>query len=95
MTIDTDFGEFVFRENISHADCPATDVPAGARIALMERVLSLPLAGELPGAVVTVRGGRSGCRARHREAGEWCPSPKFHPPDLAAIRDPGRAARRR
>ena len=24
-----------------------------------------------------------------------CPSPKFHPPDLAPIRDPGLAARRR
>lgn len=59
VTIDTDFGEFVFRENISHAGLVRLpDVPAGARIALMERVLSLPIAGELPGAVVTVRGGR-------------------------------------
>ena len=59
VTIDTDFGEFIFREGIPHAGLVRLpDVPAGTRIALMDRVLSLPVAGELRGAVVTVRGGR-------------------------------------
>lgn len=59
VTIDTDFGEFIFRENMPHAGLVRLpDVPAGARIALMERVLSLPLAEQLSGSVVTVRGGR-------------------------------------
>jgi predicted nuclease of predicted toxin-antitoxin system len=59
VTIDTDFDEFVFRESVSHAGLvQLPDVPASARIALMERVLLLPLADELKGAVVTVRGGR-------------------------------------
>jgi predicted nuclease of predicted toxin-antitoxin system len=40
VTIDTDFGEFVFRESIPHAGLVRLpDVPASARIALMERVV--------------------------------------------------------
>lgn len=59
VTIDTDFGEFVFRERMPHAGLiRLPDVPAGTRIALMDSVLSLPVAGGLSGAVVTVRGGR-------------------------------------
>ena len=41
--------------------------------------------------VETIQVMKAGTRAQ----GHTGPSPKFHPPDLAAIRDPGLAARRR
>ena len=59
VTIDTDFGKFVFLERIPHAGLVRLpDVPAHARITLMEQVLSLPVAADMKGIVVTVRGGR-------------------------------------
>jgi hypothetical protein len=59
VTIDTDFGEFIFRENVAHAGLVRLpDVPPVTRIALMEQVLSLPVLEEPSGVVVTVRGGR-------------------------------------
>ena len=59
VTIDTDFGQFVFREGVPHAGLVRLpDVPARSRIVLLEQVLSLPVAGELNGIVVTVRSGR-------------------------------------
>ena len=59
VTIDHDFGEFVFRDRTPHAGLiRLPDVPAAARIALMEQLLSRPSPEELRGAVVTIRAGR-------------------------------------
>ncbi len=59
VTMDKDFGEFIFTEGASHAGLVRLpDVPAERRIALMRRVLA-DYEGELSaGSVVTVRGGR-------------------------------------
>ena len=59
VTMDKDFGEFVFVERAAHAGLfRRPDVPAERRIALMERVLADHGTELSAGAVVTVRGGR-------------------------------------
>lgn len=59
VTMDKDFGQFLFVERTAHAGLiRLPDVPANQRIALMERLLtdhSNDLAAQ---AIVTVRGGR-------------------------------------
>ncbi len=59
VTMDKDFGEFVFRERAGHSGLVRLpDVPAETRVRLMERVLR-EHGGELVDrAIVTVRGGR-------------------------------------
>jgi len=59
VTMDKDFGEFVFAEKAGHCGLlPLPDVPAQQRIALMNRVLA-NYARELSAtAVITVRGRR-------------------------------------
>lgn len=59
ITIDQDFGEFIFSENAQHAGLiRLPDVPAEKRIALVESILSSRTAEILEQSVVTVRGGR-------------------------------------
>lgn len=59
VTIDKDFGTFVFAEGVPHAGLiRLPDVPAAARIAIMEQVLAGEFAAKLGQSVVTVRGGR-------------------------------------
>lgn len=59
VTMDKDFGEFIFTERLPHCGLiRLPNVPAERRIVLMERVLS-EHGDELSAhAVVTVRGGR-------------------------------------
>jgi predicted nuclease of predicted toxin-antitoxin system len=59
VTIDKDFGEFLFIEHMSHCGLVRLpDVSAPRRIALMEKLLK-EYGGELKdGAVITVRGER-------------------------------------
>jgi predicted nuclease of predicted toxin-antitoxin system len=59
VTMDKDFGEFVFAEQAGHCGLVRLpDVPVERRIALMERVVA-EYAPELSArAVITVRGGR-------------------------------------
>ncbi|TAK08374.1 MAG: hypothetical protein EPO39_04520 [Candidatus Manganitrophaceae bacterium] len=59
ITIDQDFGEFIFSESARHAGLiRLPDVPAEKRIALIESILSSRSAEILEQSVVTVRGGR-------------------------------------
>ena len=58
VTIDSDFGTLVYLFGAAHAGIVRLpDVPASTRIALMEDLLARH-GEDLPGAVVTVRGGR-------------------------------------
>lgn len=59
VTMDKDFGEFVFVEGSGHAGLiRLPDVPAPQRIALMEVVLKRHVLDLEDRAIVTVRGGR-------------------------------------
>ncbi len=59
VTMDKDFGEFIFSESASHAGLiRLPDVPARARSELMERVLTEHSRALEETAIVTVRGGR-------------------------------------
>lgn len=59
VTMDKDFGEFVFVEGSGHAGLiRLPDVPAQQRIALMEAVLKRHVRDLEERAIVTVRGGR-------------------------------------
>jgi predicted nuclease of predicted toxin-antitoxin system len=59
VTIDTDFGNLVFREGAGHTGIVRLpDVPAAARIALMSDVLARFAADLESGAIVTIRGTR-------------------------------------
>lgn len=59
VTMDKDFGEFIFVEKLSHYGLVRLpDVPAAVRIALMEKVLVAHGDDLAERAVVTVRGGR-------------------------------------
>lgn len=59
LTIDTDFGELVFVEAMPHRGLVRLpDVPAAARIALMEQVLERHWQDLETGAIITVRSGR-------------------------------------
>jgi predicted nuclease of predicted toxin-antitoxin system len=58
VTIDSDFGTLVYLLGAAHAGIlRLPDVPASTRIALMADLLA-PHGPDLPGAIVTVRGGR-------------------------------------
>jgi predicted nuclease of predicted toxin-antitoxin system len=59
VTMDKDFGEFLFVERAPHHGMVRLpDVSAAQRIELMEKVLSAHLQDLLGQAVITVRGGR-------------------------------------
>ena len=59
VTMDKDFGEFIFTENLPHCGLVRLpDVPVNARIALMEKVLAGYSKDLENNAIVTVRGGR-------------------------------------
>jgi len=59
VTIDTDFGQLVFGEQISHSGIiRLPDVPARRRINLMEEVLRKHRQDLTAGAIITVRGER-------------------------------------
>lgn len=59
ITMDKDFGEFLFVEKASHCGMVRLpDVPAAQRIVLMEKVLVAHAQDLLEQAVITIRGGR-------------------------------------
>lgn len=59
ITMDKDFGEFIFVEKLTHCGLVRLpDVPAATRIALMEKVLTAHGGDLAEHAVITVRGGR-------------------------------------
>jgi predicted nuclease of predicted toxin-antitoxin system len=59
VTIDTDFGTLVYVSGAAHAGIiRLPDVPADARIKLMDQILTRHDEPELAGAIVTVRGTR-------------------------------------
>jgi len=59
ITIDTDFGELIFREKISHAGMVRLpDLPAEERILIFETLLKEHPREMESGAVITVRGNR-------------------------------------
>lgn len=59
VTMDKDFGEFVFRDRAGHSGLVRLpDVPAETRVRLMERVLREHGDELVDRAIVTVRGGR-------------------------------------
>jgi predicted nuclease of predicted toxin-antitoxin system len=59
ITMDKDFGQLVFLESAKHCGIiRLPDVPAAARIALMERILDEHSREVEDMAIVTVRGGR-------------------------------------
>ncbi|MBI3450425.1 MAG: DUF5615 family PIN-like protein [Acidobacteria bacterium] len=59
VTIDTDFGEFVFVDREPHRGLiRLPDVPAGRRILLMRRILETYTPEVIAGSVITVRGER-------------------------------------
>lgn len=59
VTMDKDFGEFIFVEGQSHCGLVRLpDVPSDKRITLMEKVLASHAADLNERSVVTVRGGR-------------------------------------
>ena len=58
VTIDSDFGTLVYLLRAAHAGVVRLpDVPAAARIALMDDLIARH-GSDLPGSIVTVRGGR-------------------------------------
>ena len=60
VTIDTDFGELVYVEQVSHAGLVRLpDVPAERRIALMAEVLERHQHALETQAIITIRSGRS------------------------------------
>jgi predicted nuclease of predicted toxin-antitoxin system len=59
VTIDTDFGELVFRKGEEHTGLiRLPDVPAAQRIALVQRLLHRYRGPLEQGAIITIRGGR-------------------------------------
>lgn len=59
ITMDKDFGEFIFAERSPHSGLVRLpDVPVDQRIALMEQVFTTHTSDLVAQAVVTVRGGR-------------------------------------
>ena len=59
MTIDTDFAALVYLTGAAHTGIiRLPDVPASARIALMEKILARHSEAELASAIVTVKGSR-------------------------------------
>jgi predicted nuclease of predicted toxin-antitoxin system len=59
ITIDTDFGGFVFQEGMSHAGLVRLpDVPSDKRIALFSELFERHAANLQSGAIITIRGNR-------------------------------------
>lgn len=59
VTMDKDFGEFIFVEKLPHCGLVRLpDVPADRRIALMGKVLAAHSGDLAEHAIITVRGGR-------------------------------------
>jgi len=59
VTMDKDFGEFLFVEKAPHHGMVRLpDIPAAQRIAMMDKVLAIHTQDLLERAVITVRGGR-------------------------------------
>jgi predicted nuclease of predicted toxin-antitoxin system len=59
VTIDTDFAALVFLGGAAHAGIiRLPDVPASARIALLEQILARHSEADLASAIVTVKGSR-------------------------------------
>ena len=59
ITIDTDFGELIFLENLPHAGLVRLpDVPSHDRILVMQDLLTRHKPDLESGAIITVRGGR-------------------------------------
>jgi predicted nuclease of predicted toxin-antitoxin system len=59
VTIDTDFGELIYLENLSHAGLVRLpDVPARERQLIMQDLLSRYYTELQEAAIITVRGGR-------------------------------------
>lgn len=59
ITMDKDFGEFLFVEKASHGGLVRLpDVPAAQRIALLEKLLTAQAQDLQEQAVITIRGGR-------------------------------------
>jgi predicted nuclease of predicted toxin-antitoxin system len=59
VTIDTDFATLVFLTGAAHAGIiRLPDVPASARIALMEQILERHDEADLASAIITVKGSR-------------------------------------
>jgi predicted nuclease of predicted toxin-antitoxin system len=59
ITMDKDFGGFVFHEKIPHCGLVRLpDVPAGTRISLMEEVIERHSQDLEAKSIITVRGGR-------------------------------------
>lgn len=59
VTIDSDFGRIIFRDQASHRGLVRLpDVPVAERIRLVQEVLSRHAADLASGAIVTVRGDR-------------------------------------
>ena len=60
VTIDTDFGELIYVENLSHAGLVRLpDVPARERQLVMQDLLTRYETELQDGAIITVRGGRT------------------------------------
>ena len=59
ITIDTDFGELIFRHGQSHAGLiRIPDVPVERRISLLDEVIHRYRAALEDHAIITIRGGR-------------------------------------
>lgn len=59
VTIDTDFGELIYLENLSHAGLVRLpDVPARERQLIIQDLLTRHKTELLEAAIITVRGGR-------------------------------------
>ena len=59
VTIDTDFGALVYLAGATHAGIiRLPDVPAAARISLMDQILARHGEADLASAVITVKGSR-------------------------------------
>lgn len=59
ITIDTDFGELIFRQQLRHAGLVRLpDVPGAKRVELMKELLARYSTEMQQGAILTVRGGR-------------------------------------
>ena len=59
ITIDTDFGGFVFQEGLGHSGIVRLpDVPADSRIAIFSELLARHVADLESGAIITVRSNR-------------------------------------
>lgn len=74
MTIDADFGELIYRENLAHCGLiRLPDVRVDERIALLDQVLQRHFRELERGGIVTVRGRR--IRISHMSPAHQAPEP--------------------